>query len=35
MIEEMDITWDDVFEELARRELKEGNLKKFNTKGEI
>ena len=35
MIEEMGITWDDVFEELARRELKEGNLKKFNTKGEI
>lgn len=29
------ISWDDVFEELARRELKEGNLKKFNTKGEI
>ncbi len=35
IIEEMDITWHDVFEELARRELKEGNLKKFNTKGEI
>lgn len=29
------LSWDDVFEELARRELKEGNLKKFNTKGEI
>ena len=29
------ITWDDIFSELARRELKEGNLKKFNTKGEI
>lgn len=29
------LSWDDVFEELARRELKESNLKKFNTKGEI
>lgn len=29
------LSWDDIFEELARRELKEGNLKKFNTKGEI
>lgn len=29
------LSWDDVFEELGRRELKEGNLKKFNTKGEI
>lgn len=29
------LSWNDVFEELARRELKEGNLKKFNTKGEI
>lgn len=29
------IEWDEVFAELARRELKECNLKKFNTKGEI
>lgn len=29
------LSWDDVFEELERRELKESNLKKFNTKGEI
>ncbi|MCI1931796.1 MAG: phosphoribosyl-ATP diphosphatase [Clostridia bacterium] len=35
LMEEQGITWDDVFEELAKRELKEGNLKKFHTKGEI
>ena len=29
------LSWDDVFLFLSRRELKEGNLKKFNTKGEI
>ena len=29
------ITWDDVFEELAKRELKEGNLKKMNTRTQI
>ena len=29
------ITWDDVFEELAKRELKEGNLKKMNTGTQI
>ncbi len=35
LIEEQGITWDDIFAELAKRELKEGNLKKFNTRGEI
>ncbi|MCI1959396.1 MAG: phosphoribosyl-ATP diphosphatase [Clostridia bacterium] len=35
LMEEQGITWDDVFKELANRELKEGNLKKFHTKGEI
>ncbi|MCI8342416.1 MAG: phosphoribosyl-ATP diphosphatase [Firmicutes bacterium] len=35
LMADMDITWDDVLSELARRELKEGNLKKFNVKGEI
>ncbi len=35
LMEEQGITWDDIFGELAKRELKEGNLKKFNTKGEI
>jgi phosphoribosyl-ATP pyrophosphohydrolase len=35
LMEEMDITWDEVFGELAKRELKESNLKNFNTKGEI
>ena len=35
LMEEMGITWDEVFLELAKRELKESNLKVFNTKGEI
>ena len=35
LMEEQGITWDDIFSELAKRELKEGNLKKFNTRGEI
>lgn len=35
LMAKMDITWDEIFAELAERELKEGNLKKFNTKGEI
>ena len=35
LMETMHITWDDVFGELARRELKVGNLKQFHTKGEI
>ena len=35
LIEEQGITWDDIFAKLAKRELKEGNLKKFNTRGEI
>ena len=35
LMEEQGITWDDVFSELAKRELKEGNLKKFNTRSEI
>lgn len=30
-----EITWDEVFQKLAERELKEGNLKKFHTKGEV
>lgn len=30
-----ELTWDDIFHELAQRELKEGNLKKMNQKGEI
>lgn len=29
------IVWDDIFAQLAERELKEGNLKKFNVKGDI
>lgn len=28
-------SWDDVFGELMERELKEGNLKAFNSRGEI
>lgn len=35
LMKEMEISWNDVFAELAKRELKEGNLKVFNTKGEI
>ena len=35
LMEEQGITWDDIFEEIDKRELKEGNLKKFNTRGEI
>ena len=35
LMADMDITWDDVLSALASRELKEGNLKKFNVKGEI
>lgn len=30
-----EIQWDDVFDELKKRELKEGNLKVFHTKGEV
>lgn len=29
------LSWEDVLAELAKRELKEGNLKQFHTKGEI
>ena len=35
LMAQKNITWDEVFAELARRELKEGNLKQFHTKGEI
>ena len=35
LMRQMNITWDEVFEELAKRELKENNLKKFNTKGNL
>lgn len=35
LMAEREITWDDVFEELKDRELKEGNLKAFHQKGEI
>jgi phosphoribosyl-ATP pyrophosphohydrolase len=35
LLAQKELTWDTVFEELARRELKEGNLKNFHTKGEI
>ena len=35
LMSKMEITWDDIFEELAKRELKESNLKQFNTKGDI
>jgi len=35
LMEEQGITWDDVLGELAKRELKESNLKTFHTKGEI
>ena len=35
LMADMGITWDDVLGELAVRELKEGNLKKFNVKGDI
>ena len=32
---EKEIDWDDIFTELAKRELKEGNLKVMNTRTEI
>lgn len=35
LMAQRDITWDTVFEELKRRELKVGNLKEFHEKGEI
>lgn len=35
LMAERGIDWDDVLAELARRELKEGNLKQFNVKGDI
>ena len=35
LMAQKNITWDEVFAELARRELKEGNLKQFHIKGEI
>lgn len=35
LMAEREIIWDDIFEELKYRELKEGNLKTFHKKGEI
>ena len=35
LLEEMGITWTEVMDELARRELKTGNLKQLHTKGDI
>ena len=35
LMAEKEIDWDDIFTELAKRELKEGNLKVMNTRTEI
>ena len=35
LLAEKGITWDDIFEELKRRELKEGNLKQMHQRTEI
>lgn len=35
LLAEKGITWDDVFEELKKRELKQGNLKQFHNRTEI
>lgn len=35
LMAEKGINWDNIFEELKNRRLKEGNLKNFNTRGEI
>lgn len=35
LLAEKEVTWDDIFEELKQRELKEGNLKISHKKGEI
>ena len=35
LLSEKQITWDDVFEELKKRELKESNLKQFHERIEI
>ncbi len=35
LIVQKDITWDTIFEELGRRELKQSNLKQFHKKGEV
>ncbi|MEY8320782.1 phosphoribosyl-ATP diphosphatase [Lachnospiraceae bacterium 46-61] len=35
LLSEKQITWDDVFEELKKRELKESNLKQFHERTEI
>lgn len=35
LLAQKEITWDDVFEELKKRELKEGNLKQFHTRTEL
>lgn len=35
LLAEKQITWDDIFEELKKRELKEGNLKEIHQRTEI
>ncbi len=35
LMAEKGINWDNIFDELKKRELKEGNLKKFNIRSEI
>lgn len=35
LLVEKELDWNTVFQELARRELKQGNLKKMNQKGEL
>lgn len=35
LLSEKQITWDDIFEELKKRELKESNLKQFHERTEI
>ena len=35
LLAEKQITWDNIFEELKKRELKEGNLKEFHQRTEI
>ena len=35
LLAEKEITWQEVFEELQKRELKQGNLKQFHTRTEI
>ena len=35
LLAEKEITWQEVFEDLQKRELKQGNLKQFHTRTEI